>query len=190
MILAINQWEEKTLPLSLLLKQNRSFESVTAQHSMGPKCSLSVAVGSKCYSWKCNSAPSEVFCREIIKLTLKCYSLRMDSWLVVILVSWLPWTLQVYQLARWCRLSVLCEINVVVFSRQADSKLREEEKRALRYLETRRDCNSVQAVSIAPDHDGVSWSCVMWQQYVQTKQTSFFSCHLAREGMTVVQVQQ
>lgn len=30
---------------------------------------------------------------------------------------------------------------------QADSKLREEEKRALRYLETRRDCNSVQAVS-------------------------------------------
>lgn len=32
---------------------------------------------------------------------------------------------------------------------QADSKLREEEKRALRYLETRRDCNSVQAVSIS-----------------------------------------
>lgn len=31
---------------------------------------------------------------------------------------------------------------------QADSKLREEEKRALRYLETRRDCNSVQAVSV------------------------------------------
>ena len=30
---------------------------------------------------------------------------------------------------------------------QADAKLREEEKRALRYLETRRDCNSVQAVS-------------------------------------------
>lgn len=31
---------------------------------------------------------------------------------------------------------------------QADAKLREEEKRALRYLETRRECNSVQAVSI------------------------------------------
>ncbi len=31
---------------------------------------------------------------------------------------------------------------------QADTKLREEEKRALRYLETRRECNSVQAVSI------------------------------------------
>ncbi|KAJ4922343.1 hypothetical protein JOQ06_022547, partial [Pogonophryne albipinna] len=32
------------------------------------------------------------------------------------------------------------------FVLQADSKLREEEKRALRYLETRRDCNSVQAL--------------------------------------------
>lgn len=31
---------------------------------------------------------------------------------------------------------------------QADAKLREEEKRALRYLETRRECNSVQAVSV------------------------------------------
>lgn len=37
---------------------------------------------------------------------------------------------------------------LVCFFHQADSKLREEEKRALRYLETRRDCNSVQAVSI------------------------------------------
>lgn len=36
-------------------------------------------------------------------------------------------------------------------SHQADSKLREEEKRALRYLETRRDCNSVQAVSVAQE---------------------------------------
>lgn len=36
---------------------------------------------------------------------------------------------------------------LVCFFHQADSKLREEEKRALRYLETRRDCNSVQAVS-------------------------------------------
>ena len=35
---------------------------------------------------------------------------------------------------------------------QADSKLREEEKRALRYLETRRDCNSVQAVSITHEY--------------------------------------
>lgn len=33
-------------------------------------------------------------------------------------------------------------------SLQADAKLREEEKRALRYLETRRECNSVQAVSV------------------------------------------
>lgn len=33
------------------------------------------------------------------------------------------------------------------FVLQADAKLREEEKRALRYLETRRECNSVQAVS-------------------------------------------
>ena len=50
-------------------------------------------------------------------------------------------------------LSMLCEINVInvdVYFHQADSKLREEEKRALRYLETRRDCNSVQAVSITP----------------------------------------
>lgn len=39
-------------------------------------------------------------------------------------------------------------------SRQADSKLREEEKRALRYLETRRDCNSVQAVSVAQGSSG------------------------------------
>lgn len=31
---------------------------------------------------------------------------------------------------------------------QAETKLREEEKRALRYLETRRECNSVQAVSV------------------------------------------
>lgn len=38
--------------------------------------------------------------------------------------------------------------RTVVYFYQADSKLREEEKRALRYLETRRDCNSVQAVSI------------------------------------------
>lgn len=36
---------------------------------------------------------------------------------------------------------------VLMFSLQADAKLREEEKRALRYLETRRECNSVQAVS-------------------------------------------
>lgn len=36
-------------------------------------------------------------------------------------------------------------------SHQADSKLREEEKRALRYLETRRDCNSVQAVSVVEE---------------------------------------
>lgn len=32
-------------------------------------------------------------------------------------------------------------------SGQADAKLKEEEKRALRYLETRRECNSVEAVS-------------------------------------------
>ncbi|GAA6223783.1 cullin-5 isoform X1 [Lates japonicus] len=32
------------------------------------------------------------------------------------------------------------------YMKYADSKLREEEKRALRYLETRRDCNSVQAL--------------------------------------------
>lgn len=32
-------------------------------------------------------------------------------------------------------------------SAQADAKLKEEEKRALRYLETRRECNSVEAVS-------------------------------------------
>ncbi len=38
---------------------------------------------------------------------------------------------------------------------QADSKLREEEKRALRYLETRRDCNSVQAVSVTQRLSGV-----------------------------------
>lgn len=31
---------------------------------------------------------------------------------------------------------------------QADAKLREEEKRAIRYLETRRECSSVQAVSV------------------------------------------
>lgn len=41
---------------------------------------------------------------------------------------------------------------------QADSKLREEEKRALRYLETRRDCNSVQAVSISSIV--LVWNCV------------------------------
>ncbi len=35
------------------------------------------------------------------------------------------------------------------FDWQADGKLREEEKRALRYLETRRECNSVQSVSVA-----------------------------------------
>lgn len=47
-------------------------------------------------------------------------------------------------------------INICVYIgvhfHQADSKLREEEKRALRYLETRRDCNSVQAVSITQVH--------------------------------------
>lgn len=53
----------------------------------------------------------------------------------------------------WEMMSTLCEINVHkcnidVYFHQADSKLREEEKRALRYLETRRDCNSVQAVSV------------------------------------------
>ncbi|KAM9781154.1 cullin-5 isoform 1-T1 [Syngnathus typhle] len=32
------------------------------------------------------------------------------------------------------------------YMKYADSKLREEEKRAIRYLETRRDCNSVQAL--------------------------------------------
>lgn len=39
---------------------------------------------------------------------------------------------------------VCCHLRLM----QADAKLREEEKRALRYLETRRECNSVQAVSI------------------------------------------
>lgn len=42
-----------------------------------------------------------------------------------------------------------------VYFHQADSKLREEEKRALRYLETRRDCNSVQAVSITQQYVAV-----------------------------------
>lgn len=56
-------------------------------------------------------------------------------------------------------LLVCCEKRALVWrcrrvlpSRQADSKLREEEKRALRYLETRRDCNSVQAVSVAQEN--------------------------------------
>jgi len=48
--------------------------------------------------------------------------------------------------------------NVCVHFHQADSKLREEEKRALRYLETRRDCNSVQAVSVLQSHSNVLWS--------------------------------
>lgn len=37
---------------------------------------------------------------------------------------------------------------VVLLFAQADAKLKEEEKRALRYLETRRECNSVEAVSL------------------------------------------
>lgn len=60
-------------------------------------------------------------------------------------------------------MNILCEINEInkcacmgVCFHQADSKLREEEKRALRYLETRRDCNSVQAVSITQMYDVAS----------------------------------
>lgn len=41
----------------------------------------------------------------------------------------------------------MCLSNMLCVSLQADAKLREEEKRALRYLETCRECNSVQAVS-------------------------------------------
>lgn len=45
-------------------------------------------------------------------------------------------------------LSCICSHVFSYLCLQADAKLREEEKRALRYLETRRECNSVQAVSI------------------------------------------
>lgn len=41
----------------------------------------------------------------------------------------------------------VCIHSLIVCVLQADTKLREEEKRAVRYLETRRECNSVQAVS-------------------------------------------
>lgn len=51
-------------------------------------------------------------------------------------------------------------VYIVVHFHQADSKLREEEKRALRYLETRRDCNSVQAVSITHKYNGVFYWCI------------------------------
>lgn len=49
---------------------------------------------------------------------------------------------------------------------QADSKLREEEKRALRYLETRRDCNSVQAVS-SHFTTGLLWQQSKGQTFTQ-----------------------
>lgn len=44
--------------------------------------------------------------------------------------------------------SYLQQNGVQNYMKYADTKLREEEKRALRYLETRRECNSVQAVSV------------------------------------------
>jgi hypothetical protein len=46
-----------------------------------------------------------------------------------------------------CPCVVVVTISLIVCVLQADTKLREEEKRAVRYLETRRECNSVQAVS-------------------------------------------
>lgn len=45
-----------------------------------------------------------------------------------------------------CSLDIL-KNDCYFASGQADAKLKEEEKRALRYLETRRECNSVEAVS-------------------------------------------
>ncbi|XP_077089163.1 cullin-5 isoform X2 [Siphateles boraxobius] len=56
--------------------------------------------------------------------------------------------------------SYLQQNGVQNYMKYADGKLREEEKRALRYLETRRECNSVQAVSFpcsknAPKQDPV-----------------------------------
>lgn len=49
---------------------------------------------------------------------------------------------------RICSIYVNTLSDVCSASAQADAKLKEEEKRALRYLETRRECNSVEAVSI------------------------------------------
>lgn len=42
--------------------------------------------------------------------------------------------------------SYLQQNGVQNYMKYADAKLKEEEKRALRYLETRRECNSVEAL--------------------------------------------
>lgn len=60
----------------------------------------------------------------------------------------------------------LLNIDCASLPHQADSKLREEEKRALRYLETRRDCNSVQAVS-SHFPTGLLWHWPTGQRFTQ-----------------------
>ncbi|XP_067278972.1 cullin-5 isoform X2 [Pseudorasbora parva] len=67
------------------------------------------------------------------------------------------------------------------YMKYADGKLREEEKRALRYLETRRECNSVQAVSVsrskkAPKQDPVLMECCVNALVTSFKETILAEC--------------